>query len=127
MFAHFRTLVLNTSLLLSTMGDRWENNRSSSRRYDRSYDHRREGRRERDSQIYRRSNRSYGDNWNSDSSTQNYDNDSYRKSNDNSDSTNGLVMYIDTNSIGRLIGKGGSKIKALQEESNAKISVNKIL
>lgn len=105
------------------MGDRWENNRPSSRRYDRSYDHRREGRRERDSQIYRRSNRSYGD---SDSSTQNYD-DSYRKTNDNSDGTNGLVMYIDTNSIGRLIGRGGSKIKALQEESNAKINVNKIL
>lgn len=107
--------------------DRWESDRTSSRRYDRSYDRRREGRRERDTQFYRRSNRSFGDNWNNDSSTRNYNEDSYGKSNDNSGGTNGLVIYIDSNSVGRLIGKGGSKIKALEEESRAKINVNKIL
>lgn len=105
--------------------NRWESDRMPSRRYD----YRRENRRERDSQLYRRSNRSFGDTlWGSDSSTQNY-HDSYRKSNDGNkdlDNTNGLVMYIDTNSVGRLIGKGGNKIKALEEESHAKIKVNKI-
>jgi len=108
------------------MSDRWENDRTSTRRYDRNYDQKRD-RRDRDTQFYRRSNRSSGDNWNDNSSTQNYNNDSYKKSNDNLNRTNGLVMYIDSNNIGRLIGKGGSKIKALQEESHAMIKVSKIL
>ncbi|XP_011637060.1 probable ATP-dependent RNA helicase DDX43 [Pogonomyrmex barbatus] len=103
----------------------WESNRTSVRRYDRGYDHRRENRRERDSQFYRRSNRSFGDNWNNDSNTQNYHDNSYRKNNENLDDANELVMYIDTNNIGRLIGRGGSKIKALQEESNAMINIDK--
>ncbi|KAG5339518.1 DDX43 helicase, partial [Acromyrmex charruanus] len=106
------------------MEDNWESdNRTSSRRYDRGYDHRRGNRRERESQFYRRSNRSYGDN--NDSSRQKYNNDSYRKSDEKSDSTNGLVMYIDSNNIGRLIGRGGSKIKALQEDSGARINIDK--
>lgn len=95
-----------------------------SRRYDRGYDHRRENRRERDTQFYRRSHRP-GDNWGHDSSTQNYNDNSYRRGNDSSDSTNGLVMYIDTNSIGRLIGKGGSKIRALEDESSATIKIDR--
>lgn len=106
------------------MGDRWENNR---RRFEPNYDQRREDRRERDNPFYRRSNRSFGDNWRNDSSTQNYNNDSYRKRNDDSNGTNSFVMYIDTNSVGRVIGKGGSKIKALQEESNAMIKVDKTI
>lgn len=107
------------------MGDSWENDdRTSSRRYDRGYDQRRGNKRERDSQFYRRSNRSFGDN--NDSSRPNYNNDLYRRSDEKSDSTNGLVMYIDSSNIGRLIGRGGSKIKALQEDSGAKINVNKI-
>lgn len=110
------------------MGDRWEDNRTSSWRHD----NRREGRRERsDNQFYRRSNRSLGDTWNGDSSIRNYNNDSYRKNTDSTNPldgmSNGLVMYIDTNNIGRLIGRGGSKIKALEEESHAKINVNKIM
>lgn len=113
------------------MGDRWDDNGSSSRRYDRSFDQRREERRGRGSQFYRRSNRSFGNNWSSNSNTQTYNNDSYRKSNNDDNGsdngTNGLVMYIDTNSIGRLIGRGGSKIKALQDESSATINVNEIL
>ncbi|XP_018359802.1 PREDICTED: probable ATP-dependent RNA helicase DDX43 isoform X1 [Trachymyrmex cornetzi] len=106
------------------MDDNWDSDsKTSSRRYDRGYDHRRGNRRERESQFYRRSNRSFGDN--NDSSRQNYNNDSYRKSDEKSDSTNGLVMYIDSNNIGRLIGRGGSKIKALQEDSGARININR--
>ncbi|TGZ47066.1 probable ATP-dependent RNA helicase DDX43 isoform X1 [Temnothorax longispinosus] len=110
------------------MSDRWDSNRTPSRRYERGYDQRREVRRERDNQFYRRSNRSSGDNWRDDS-TQNYSNDSYRRSNDGNSAsegaTNGLVMYIDTNNIGRVIGRGGTKIKALQDESQAKISIDR--
>ncbi|KYM82907.1 putative ATP-dependent RNA helicase DDX43 [Atta colombica] len=110
------------------MDDNWESdNRISSRRYDRGYDrgydHRRGNRRKRESQFYRRSNRSFEDN--NDSNRQNYNNDSYRKSDEKSDITNGLVMYIDSNNIGRLIGRGGSKIKALQEDSGARINIDK--
>ncbi|KYN40574.1 putative ATP-dependent RNA helicase DDX43 [Trachymyrmex septentrionalis] len=106
------------------MDDNWESdNKTSSRRYDRGYDHRRGNRRERGSQFYRRSNRSFGDN--NDSNKQSYNNDSYRKSDEKSNSTNGLVMYIDSNNIGRLIGRGGSKIKALQEDSGARINIDK--
>ncbi|XP_012540510.1 probable ATP-dependent RNA helicase DDX43 [Monomorium pharaonis] len=112
------------------MNDSWDNDRMSSRRYDRGYDHRRDNRRERDTQFYRRSHKS-GDNWQDNaSSTHNYENDSYRRehgriSNHSSNDTNGLVMYIDTNSIGRLVGRGGSKIKALESESNAKINIDR--
>lgn len=35
-----------------------------------------------------------------------------------------LVIWIDTHKIGKLIGKGGSKIKELQERSNTKITVS---
>ncbi|RLU20925.1 hypothetical protein DMN91_007539 [Ooceraea biroi] len=34
-------------------------------------------------------------------------------------------MYIEFNDIGRLIGKGGIKIRALQDESNAKINIDR--
>lgn len=105
------------------MDDNWESDNRTSRRYDRGYDHRRGNRRERESQFYRRSNRSFGDN--NDSSRQKYNNDSYRKSDEKSDGTNGLVMYIDSSNIGRLIGRGGSKIKALQEDSGARINIDK--
>jgi hypothetical protein len=108
----------------------WQDNRPSSRRYDRGYDQRRDNRRERDTYFYKRSNTSSGDNFNNDSST--YNNDSHRReyvrtSNDNLNSTNGFVMYVDTNSIGKIVGRGGSKIKALESESNAKIKVSRIL
>ncbi|KAL0129589.1 hypothetical protein PUN28_001690 [Cardiocondyla obscurior] len=97
-------------------------------KHDQNYDHRRENRRERDHQFYRRPNR-FGDNRdNTTSRHQNFNNDSSRRSNNNSsNSTNGLVIYIDTSNIGKLIGRGGSKIKALQDESNAIIKIDKEL
>lgn len=108
------------------MGD-WEDNRPSSRRYERGFDQRRDNRRERDTHFYKRSNTSSGDNWNNDSSTYNnsYRREYVRGSNDNS--TNGLVMYVDTNNVGKIVGRGGSKIKALESESNARIKVSRIL
>jgi len=106
---------------------------SSSQRYDQNSSQRYDqnsrnwggtNRDRRDSQFQRHYNRSSSDNWNSDSNTQIYSNSSRKRSNDDSNDTNELVIYIDANNVGRLIGKGGSKIKALQDESNAKINVS---
>ncbi|XP_029178271.1 probable ATP-dependent RNA helicase DDX43 [Nylanderia fulva] len=112
------------------MSRRWEGNRTSER-YNQNYDNW-EGRdrNRRDNQFQRFSDRSSNDNWGVDSlsNTQTYSNSSRKRNNDNNSydtSSNELVIYIDPNNIGRLIGRGGSKIKALQDESNAKITIDK--
>lgn len=103
------------------MGDRWRDNRMSKRSHQ-YYNNRGENRRERDHE-FQRYNRSLEEDCNKESSRENYSDVSYNSSNYLS-STDALVMYIDPNDIGRLIGKGGSKIRALQDESNAKINVS---
>lgn len=112
------------------MSRRWDNSRTSSERYDQnSHNWEESDRNRRDGQFQRHYNRSSSDNWNSDSNThtQTYSNSSRKRSNNNSSNdTNELVIHIDANNVGRLIGKGGSKIKALQDESNAKINVSNI-
>lgn len=108
------------------MSSRWGNNRTSSDRYDQnSRNWEGDDRNRRDAQFQRHYNRS-NDNWNNDLTTQTYSNSSRKRSNNDSNDTNELVIYIDANNVGRLIGKGGSKIKALQDESNAKINVSNI-
>lgn len=108
------------------MSHRWEGNRTSSERYDQNYDNWEErDRNRRDNQFQRRYNRSSSDNWNSDLNTQTYSNSSRKRNiTSTSNDTNELIIYIDANNVGRLIGRGGSKIKALQDESNAKINVS---
>lgn len=110
------------------MSHRWEGNRrTSSERYDQNYENW-EGRdrNRRDNQFQRHYDRSFNDNWSTDSNTQTYTNSSRKRNIDNNlCNTNELVIYIDSNNIGRLIGRGGSKIKALQDESNAKINIDK--
>lgn len=61
----------------------------------------------------------------------NNDNRSYRSgglgeySTNSHDETSGrLVIYVDSSKVGKIIGRGGSKIKALQDESNARINVS---
>lgn len=89
----------------------------------RSDQYNREGRRwERDNQS-RSYSRSTEDGWNNETNRQNYD-DVSCDSNNRLDNTNDLLVYIDPNDIGRLVGRGGSKIRALEEESHAKIHVN---
>lgn len=107
------------------MSRRGEDNRISSERYDQNYRNWEGNNRDRRvSQFLSRYNRSSNDNWNS-SNTQTYSNSSRKRSTDNaSNDTNEFVMYIDANNVGRLIGRGGSKIKALQDESSAKINVS---
>lgn len=106
------------------MSHRREDNRTSSDRYDQNYRTWEGNRDRRDNQFQSHYNRSSSDNWNS-SNTQTYSNSSRKRSTDNSsNNTNELVIYIDANNVGRLIGRGGSKIKALQDESNAKINVS---
>ncbi|XP_070158975.1 probable ATP-dependent RNA helicase DDX43 [Polyergus mexicanus] len=107
------------------MSHRREDNRTSSDRYDQNYRNWEGNRDRRDSQFQNYYNRSSSDNWNS-SNTQTYSNSSRKRSTDNSsNNTSELVIYIDANNVGRLIGRGGSKIKALQDESNAKINIDK--
>ncbi|XP_072760670.1 probable ATP-dependent RNA helicase DDX43 isoform X2 [Anoplolepis gracilipes] len=123
---HLKNLIITKVFLLpSIMSRRWEGNRSSER-YDQSYRNW-EGndRNRRDSQFQRYYNRSSNDNWDN-SDTQTYSNSSRKRStNNNSNDTNELIIYIDANNVGRLIGRGGSKIKALQDESSAKINIDK--
>lgn len=107
------------------MSRRREDNRISSERYDQNYCNWEGNNRDRrDSQFQSHYNRSSSDNWNS-SNTETYSSSSYKRSTDNaSNNTNDLVMYIDANNVGRLIGRGGSKIKVLQDKSSAKINVS---
>ncbi|KMQ88194.1 putative atp-dependent rna helicase ddx43-like protein [Lasius niger] len=109
------------------MSHRWEGNRTSSERYDQNSDNWEErDRNRRDNQFQRRYNRSSNDNWNSDLNTQTFSNSSRKRNiTSTSNDTNELIIYIDANNVGRLIGRGGSKIKALQDESNAKINIDK--
>lgn len=47
------------------------------------------------------------------------DNDNYNQSGDEP-----MVMYVPQQMVGKIIGRGGSKIKELQEESGARIGVS---
>lgn len=53
---------------------------------------------------------------------------SYNSENNNSNVTDhppvSILIFIDTKNVGKLIGKGGSQIRALETESNAKITVS---
>ncbi|XP_014215635.1 probable ATP-dependent RNA helicase DDX43 [Copidosoma floridanum] len=51
--------------------------------------------------------------------------DSSRNRDKNNSNEEQTTFYVETSKLGRLIGRGGSQIKELQEESRTKINVNK--
>ncbi|XP_015607166.1 probable ATP-dependent RNA helicase DDX43 [Cephus cinctus] len=55
----------------------------------------------------------------------NYDGNQNSFNGHQSDRTQGLVIQVDTSKLGRIIGKGGTKIRELQEQTGARINIDK--
>lgn len=94
------------------------------------------GRRDDDNSNYGRQNQSrqYNDSENSNSGRQQYGRNSQYNSENNysqskqfstSDGTEDLILQVQTFRIGKLIGRGGSTVKDLQNQSGCRISVRK--
>lgn len=90
--------------------------RQDKRQYD---DH--QDRRERDYMSQRRD-RFSENTWNNDLNVQNYNRDSNNETVKNTSA--GTMIFVQQRDLGKIIGRGGSQIKALEEETNTKINVS---
>lgn len=90
--------------------------RPNKRQFDDRYD-RREG-----NMSQRRDDRFSRDTWNKDSHAQSDNNKHFN--NESATENAGTMIFVQQKDLGKLIGRGGSQIRTLEEETNTKINVS---